>query len=157
MILVKEIELENVQPQTIMEFIDNGAVRVSKMSEMKATRDIIESGKNLITLESEIDIKITRVRNSIEIYKPKIYAIFLKTDKLNYSYKMKLSNWSSIILILLVVLNLFSISNTAISKNHDSYPIFIFALLIFLFLMHSETKIIDRNIKDAFQKVINQK
>ena len=153
MILIKEIELDTIQVQNLNTLIAKQTVKVSNLSEMKSTPGIIESGKELISLEGDKDIKITRVRNSIDIFKPKIYSCFLKSNNGPYSYKMKLANLSSIILIILVLLNLFSISNTAISKNHESYPIFIFALLIYLFLMHSETKITDRCIKDAFEKV----
>jgi len=153
MILIKEIELDDKQIQNLNNLVLKETVKVTNLKDMKSTPDIIGSGKDLISLESENEIKIVRVRNSIDILKPKIYACFLKAGRAPYSYKMKLGNWSSILLLILVLLNLFSISNTAISKDHQSYPIFIFALLIFLFLMHSETKITDRYIKDAFEKL----
>lgn len=153
MILIKEIELDNIQVQDLDSFISKETVKVEILKDMKSTSQIIRSGKELISCQGELDVKITRVRNSLDIFKPKIYACFSKNTKSTFSYKMNLGNWTSIILIVLVILNLFSISNTAISKDHKSYPIFIFALLIFLFLMHSETKITERYIKDGFKKI----
>jgi hypothetical protein len=152
MLYFKKLDLLEVNGQTIENAIRKYSIKRNTSLDIQSSTSYITEEKYFLGLDSEFDIKITRIRTPFERLFPKLIVSLSKEDF--RESKIRLSLLSTILLFIVILIFLFqiiySIRSAQISSDLIGFSIF---LIAFLGLSSLEIKLTTDRMKKAIRNV----
>lgn len=149
MIYFSKNTIENFSSESTENAIRKFSAKRNTSLDLKSSSSYTNEDKYFLGLESNNDLKITRIRTNFEAFFPKIIVSFPKVHQFEM-YKIRFSILSTIVFIVLLFAILQSIYTLIVDKEieNDVIPLII-CFTVFIVLTTLEIKLTKSKIKKA--------